>query len=174
MRQLSCETTSLIESVQGERVEDKRFDDLSRSVAAMSSRRSVLRGIIGGAVASLIGTISLRGSASARNRPSGAVCRKDRDCAEGLACIGPDATGRSRCCGGSSTACGTTCFKTYCDPDAGCQDGNVHPACYDWCVANYCYGTNQNFNYNFNYSFNNQPSCEAFCAYEMCPLGNVG
>lgn len=141
-------------------MEGKRFDDLSRAVAGMSSRRNVLRGIIGGAIASVVGGIGLRGAEAAQvKRGLGDICRKPGDCASNV-CT-PDGTGRSRCaCATGSALCNGACCQTYCDPQAGCVDPFVNIACFDQCESDICFGMNNYFNYNFN---SGRP-CEQFCA----------
>jgi hypothetical protein len=143
-------------------VEGKRFDDLSRAIAGMSSRRRVLRGLVGGAIAGLAGGIGLRGAdAAAVKRPGGAICRKPGDC-ESNVCL-PDGTGRSRCgCGSNNSYCNGACCQTYCDPQYGCMDNIISPQCYEQCENNICFGMNNYYNYSFNESY----PCEAFCAYQ--------
>jgi hypothetical protein len=154
----------------GDTVEDKRFDDLSRAVAAMSSRRLVLRGIIGGAIASLAGSFGIRGAAAATKRGPGEICRKPGDCDPALDCI-PDSTGRSRCgCGAGTTLCNGVCCNTFCYGGVQCMDSSVDPACFDACVSYYTYHLNNTFNYNFNQtaSFKTQAEIEQYCAFRAC------
>jgi hypothetical protein len=104
-------------------MEDKRFDDLSRTIASMSSRRSVLRGIVGGAVAGVVGAFSIREAEAKKRHPL------------------PNVTGD----------------------------------CYNRCVNFFCFHTNQTFNGTITntpgFGFNSRPSCEQFCAHQVCRLG---
>lgn len=162
-------------------MDDKRFDDLSRAVASMASRRSVLKGLVGGAVASLIGAVGLGDAAAAgRKRGPGVVCRKQSECADGLTCAADGTDGRSRCtcpagtyacrgqcistgfccsngdCKPGDACCGGTCCDTYCSPDKICGDSDIDSGCYHDCVDFVCL--------NMNHSFNNSQSCRAYCA----------
>ncbi len=143
-------------------MENKRFDELAKSVASMASRRRVLRGVLGSAVAGVAGAIGLRGVDAAQvRRGLNQICRKDGDCQEGMTCeFGR--TGRGKCCVAGSNICNNSCCQTFCDPKSGCTDGFVSPSCYHDCLNTYCYSTN------FNYTFNNGSSCEEFCAYNIC------
>lgn len=140
-------------------MDGKRFDDLSRAVASISSRRRVLRGLVGGALASVIG---VRGAdAAAYKRGLGQICRKPGDC-ESNVCT-PDGTGRSRCdCPASSTICNGACCQTYCDAQLGCMDSTVSIPCFDQCESNICFGLNNYYNLSFNAGF----PCEQYCAYQ--------
>lgn len=151
-------------------MEGKRFDELSKAIAAMASRRSVVKGLVAGVTAGVGGVLRAAGiDAAARKRGLNEICRKPGDCADGLSCTVAE-YGRKRCtcAGGESQVCDGICCQTLCTDAYGCADGETDPACYQECVADLCYGFNQTFNYNFNYQFNNQEQCEIYCAYETC------
>lgn len=128
----------------------------------MSSRRRVLRGLIGGAVAGIASSIGLRGAdAAAVKRPLGAICRKNGDCASDV-CLQAEA-GRNRCsCAEGDTACNGACCQTYCDAQIGCMDSLVSIPCFDQCEYNICLGMNNYFNYTFNQTY----PCELYCAQQ--------
>lgn len=83
-----------------------RFDHLARRLAAGVSRRDMLKGAIGAALAA---AVSGRVVDAAACRPPKAVCRKDGECCSGI-CGPKDRTGRQRCaCPSGQVACGTAC-----------------------------------------------------------------
>ena len=143
-------------------MEGKRFDELSRAVAGMASRRGVLRGIVGGMIAGIAGGARLRSADAAQvKRKAGEICRKPSECESNL-CVA-DATGRGRCgCAAGSTTCNGGCCQTYCDPQFGCFDDAVDIPCFDQCEQQLCFGSNGTFNG----SFNGAGSCQEFCARE--------
>lgn len=151
-------------------MESKRFDDLSKAVATMASRRRVLRGIAGGVIASVTGLIGSRGADAARKRALGEICRKPGDCDASLTCVPAD-YGRNRCCQAEGNWCNGACCQTLCDGDLGCADAVTNVECYHECVDGLCFHLNNGFNYTVNYSFNNELQCERFCAFEYCAQG---
>jgi hypothetical protein len=143
-------------------MESKRFDELSKAIATMASRRKVLRGIVAGVAAATAGVVS-RGVAEAGSRGPGQICRKTGDCLAGLTCD-PVGYGRSRCsCPEGQSGCGSTCCTTFCSPDQVCYDDQIDPVCYADCVNEYCYGTNSS-----SFFINGQYTCEEFCAFFIC------
>ncbi len=92
----------------------RKFDDLTRSMAAGKSRRTVIKGLFGG----VVGGIAIAG------RPAyGALaqdtCEIDDDCETGICCGGVCAN--IQCCiddEDPNARCseGTSCFEGYCDP----------------------------------------------------------
>jgi hypothetical protein len=152
----------------GSGMESKRFDDLSKAVANISSRRHVLKGLVAGAVAGVVGVIANRGADAAQTRRAyNEICRKPGDCADGLTCV-PSGHGRSRCCLINGTACNDACCDTLCTNEYGCADADTNPTCYHRCVNSLCFHMNNNFNGTLNQSFNNDLQCELYCAYSVC------
>lgn len=151
-------------------MESKRFDELSKAVASMASRRGVVKGLVAGVAAGVAGVFRGVGiDAAARKRGLNEICRKPGDCAAGLVCT-PAGNGRSRCqcAGGAAALCDGVCCQTLCTAEYGCADGETDVACYQSCVANICYNFNYSTNYTYNYQFNSQERCELFCAYDQC------
>lgn len=78
-------------------MEGSRFDDLSKAVARVRTRRGLLRVLavaVGGVVVGATGLS--RSDAAVTCRHGGGVCRKGADCCSG-ACLPSDQTGRRRC-----------------------------------------------------------------------------
>ena len=111
-------------------MDDRRFDDLAKTLAAVRSRRGILRAlglVLGGGAVATIGLGGGDGSATVAPptptfppgcRPGGSICRKAGECCSG-ACT-PDATGRGRCgCEANTTPCGVAC----CTPGQLCVNG---------------------------------------------------
>jgi hypothetical protein len=103
-------------------MENRKFDDLTRSLALGKSRRTVIKGLFGG----VVGTIAVAGRPAygvLAGEPVGcgsdAQCEGDDICCEGVCaaivcCMADEAT-NPRC------PTGTHCFEGYCDPDeVGC------------------------------------------------------
>lgn len=142
-------------------MESKRFDELSKAVASMSSRRHVVKGIAAGVVASAAGIFG-RGAtdAAARKRRFDEICRKPGDCEEGLLCT-PAGHGRDRCCTAEGNVCGGHCCQTVCFDGVHCADGFVDVNCYRSCVDARCPGFNQGVQFN-----GTLQECEFFCAQQ--------
>ncbi len=96
-------------------MDQRKFDDLTRTMALGKSRRSVIKGLFGG----VVGTIAIAG------RPAyGALaqtsCMIDDDCPDSELCC--DSFCRDiECCidnpdPNSTCPEGTSCFEGYCDP----------------------------------------------------------
>ena len=83
-------------------MDDQRFDSLARSLVGVSSRRSVVRGLAGGACGGLFALLGLREAAACRGFK--APCKKTGDC-----CDGPG----FRC---RNDKCLCPRSKTYCSP----------------------------------------------------------
>lgn len=106
-------------------MDTRKFDDLTRSLGAGKSRRTVIKGLFGG----VVGGIAIAG------RPAyGALaqlgCGSDEQCAESeICCNGVCAA--IQCCideADPNARCpeGTSCFEGYCDELCsyyGCEDG---------------------------------------------------
>lgn len=116
-------------------MDGNRFDEFTKSLAAMRSRRSLLKrfGLItGAAIASAIGFEPATEAASVC-RSGKKVCRKHDDCCSGT-CGPKDRTGRRRC------AAAVTCPDadgTACCPSGICPQPNLTSICCGHtCVAN--------------------------------------
>lgn len=111
-------------------MDGNRFDEFTKALANLRSRRAVLRklGLVtGAAVVTAIG-LDESGVAAATCRPGGSVCRKHGDCCSGT-CKPKDATGRKYCA--AAAAC------TEPDDTACCPSCQVSPICCDGnCVGN--------------------------------------
>jgi hypothetical protein len=143
-------------------MESKRFDDLSKAIATVASRRKILRGVVAGVAAAAAGAVGLS-TAEAGSRGPGQICRKTGDCQPGLTCE-PAGYGRSRCsCFAGTSPCGNTCCTTYCSPDLVCYDNQVDAECYAMCVSELCFGTNAT-----TYFINGSGTCEEMCAFIYC------
>jgi len=143
-------------------MDHQRFDDLTRRFAQRHSRRRLLRGVLGGAVA---GALVHAGTGSTAAQST---------CAEGqLDCDGVCVDGccDNANCGACGNVCadGFTCFEGVCDCPSGlcCEEGEV--ICGGTCVATCC-------------DNNNCGACGTVCSagetcFEGvcgCPSGNCG
>lgn len=130
-----------------------RFDDLTRDLA---SRRGLLKGGVGAALATALAAIGLTGGGDADAartcRTSGEVCRKNGECCDG-ACGPKDGTGRRRCGCSVEAACGNTC----CPAGQTCviEARTNGPVCCDSPAAVSCDGV----------------CCDGSCAGEKCATG---
>ncbi len=131
-------------------MDDRRFDDLTRRLAAPRSRRSFVRAAVGAAAAGLLARLPAAHSAAA------AGCRADADCADGNACTTDRC--RKRVCQHLPIALVCTALDQChvagtCDPATGqctnplkpngtaCTDGNACTRT-DTCQAGACVGGN--------------------------------
>ena len=128
-RAVSCEdgihaTGERVTSRKGTaRTDGQRFDDLTRSLAALgggpASRRRVLRGLVGGLVAALGGQAAARADhQSSHCARAGEKPKPHKACCAGLE-VGAD----GRCegeCENAADPCGGTCCTDdqYCDPES--------------------------------------------------------
>lgn len=102
---------------------DERFDELSKALAATTSRRQALKILVataaGGAV-SLFGARRARGAAPGRCRRVGVICRQDYECCDFFC---NPATGRCEC---PPSPAFHVCRKTrrciFCDPTTSTFD----------------------------------------------------
>ena len=78
-------------------MDGNRFDQFTKSLAGLHSRRSMLR-LLGHATGvAALAAANLAGMADAATcRPGGAICRKHGECCSGN-CPPKDSTGRQRC-----------------------------------------------------------------------------
>ena len=121
-----------------------RFDDLTRALAAGTSRRRVLKGLLGGAAGAALGSLGLGRGAAAAPRPVGATCIRADHCASGLC----DQRTRRCVCPPGLAACNGACldpvaFRT--DPancgacGAGCPGAaNATATCAGGACATVC------------------------------------
>ena len=125
-------------------IDGQRFDDLARALAANASRRRVLRGAVGGVLASLVDGVG-RGRAGVEpGTPFGRVCRSGNVCATPGAACRCYGNGHCRClcpagaafvggacrCPDGEVSCGRACAGADCDANADCCSGV--------CVAGVC------------------------------------
>ena len=106
-------------------MDSNRFDDLTRSLAGGTSRRRMLKGLLGGAGA---GALSLVGThrAAAVARPVGATCIRPTDCTSGVC----DRATRRCICPPSLVVCNRVCVNpaSYATDAANCGGcGRVCP-----------------------------------------------
>ena len=123
-------------------MDTRKFDDLTRSLAAGKSRRTVIKGLFGGVVGGIaIAGRPAYGALAQLGCGSDDQCEADEICCEGVCaaiecCIGDDDP-NARC------AEGYTCFEGVCDPiilgcgsDAECADDEI--CCEGVCAAIQC------------------------------------
>jgi LPXTG-motif cell wall-anchored protein len=157
-------------------MDTRKFDDLTRSLAVGKSRRTVIKGLFGGAV----GTIAVAGRPAygVLAQPVGCgsddQCDGDEICCEGTCaaiecCIG-DADPNARC------PEGTSCFEGVCDPVLGCgsddQCAGDEICCEGVCAAIQCCIGDADPNARCpegTSCFEGQ--CDALCEYAGCPDG---
>src|SRR3954447_14903133 len=108
-------------------MDDRRFDDLTKSIAESGSRRDILKRIgkgvgLGLGIFGPLGAVLWsRGSDAALCREAGRTCRENADCCSAL-CGPKDATGRRECtcpprttpCGGNCCTAGQVCVQGTC------------------------------------------------------------
>jgi hypothetical protein len=101
-------------------MDDDRFDDVARSLAAstISRRLAVRRLLASGPLPVLLSRLGLT-EVAARCGNVGARCDRDRDCCDGRSCR----RGRCRCRPGRET-----CGKLCCPSGQVCADGRCVPA----------------------------------------------
>lgn len=108
-------------------MDGRRFDDLTRTLAAGTSRRRVLGGLVG----LLFSAAAARdGSAARRRAEPGRRCLKDANCVERAIC---DPRARVCVCRAGYATCGDRCADLETDPDpdncgacgAVCRHGSV-------------------------------------------------
>ena len=113
-------------------MDDRRFDNLARTLAGGASRRRVVAAALGGAAAALLGR---RDVGAGRPRPAGATCIRASQCATGIC----DPRARRCLCPAGLTNCGGDCVDVQTDLancgacDVACFPGLVCPA--GACVA---------------------------------------
>lgn len=110
-------------------MDGQRFDDWARRLATATSRRGILRSLLGGAAAGTLSLVGGRSAEAANCRAAGRACREHANCCSHR-CGPKDSSGRRRCeCVAPTVACHgkcvdpTTAFKT--DPVNCGSCGNV-------------------------------------------------
>lgn len=153
----------------------RKFDDLTRSLAAGKSRRTVIKGLFGGAVVSIAvagrpayGALAQLGCGSDDQCDEGQICCEGT-CAAIECCIGDDEP-NARC------PEGTTCSEGMCDPILGCgsddQCAGDEICCEGICAAIECCIGDADPNARCpegTSCFEGQ--CDALCEYAGCPDG---
>jgi hypothetical protein len=130
-------------------MDQERFDQITRSLAAGKSRRGFLKSLVGTAFG---GALAAAGIADASAKPevpckfpnhkcgkgryakccsSSQVCNSDGTCGAPSACV-PSCDGK---CGGASDGCGGTCDATCCVADCAGKYGGVSDGCNGTCDA---------------------------------------
>lgn len=117
------------------RVDGASFDRLTRRLATATSRRSLIKGVVAGAITAGLGSLGVPGAGAALCRAPGDVCRKGGDCCSQL-CGPKDQYGRQRCvCPPGQEACHRTCV----DPATAYQsDPKNCGACGNQCPGTRC------------------------------------
>lgn len=123
-------------------MDDRAFDELTKSAGAGTPRRALLKtfaaGVIGAAAVSA-GLGHAGATPARRGRPDGVLCSKNADCSSGV-CSATGPNGRRVCgCGGNLINCGGACLAGYlgsCASDQDCCSGDcVTGVCYSCFVA---------------------------------------
>jgi hypothetical protein len=110
-------------------VDDRRFDSLVKSLATGSSRRAVLKGMLGLGGAALVGT-----TLSARD---GSAARRPTPTPKPVTCPGVQKPAGGVCiCTSPLKNCGPDC----CNPTAQPGTANYSECCDNACCAGHCYG----------------------------------
>jgi hypothetical protein len=108
-------------------MDESRFDRLARKFAKGHSRRSVVKGLLGG-LAALAG----RGLAEAKPscREAGHPCEGNQTCCVGLVCVvsGPGSARRCTPCPTGQIACGRVCIAACAATDQCHLNGTCDPA----------------------------------------------
>lgn len=145
---------------EGAVMDGSQFDQLARALATGTSRRRVLKRLVGGAAAGALALVGARSEVdAAHGRPAGATCLVDLHCASGFC----DPRNRRCVCPPGQTACGGGCIPAcrpldqchaagVCEPATGqctnppkpdgapCDDGDACTRT-DTCQAGVCEGT---------------------------------
>ncbi len=106
-------------------MDGNRFDALTRSLSNETSRRRVLKGLLGGAAGGALSLAGLRRAGATHGRPAGATCIRNEHCASGLC----DPQTRRCTCPGGTTACGGTCVSTACPAGATLSNASCQCVC---------------------------------------------
>lgn len=104
-----------------------RFDRWTRALASGSSRRRLLQGVTGGALAALLAHLGLEEASAACVKVGQRGCRgpQNKTCCPGATCQGGSKRRVGRCaCKAGLTKCGTTCVNTTTDGQhcGGCNN----------------------------------------------------
>ncbi len=97
-------------------MDGSRFDDLTKVLAAGTSRRRMLNGLLGGAAAGALSLVGLRRAGASHGRPAGATCIRNEQCASGIcdpqtrrcACTPTISCPAGQTCGTAEDGCGGT------------------------------------------------------------------
>ena len=123
-------------------MDQSRFDEAVKAFARGNSRRSVIKGTAGGALAGLLALAGRSAGAAPECRRRGDACSSSEigtqgRCCEGLRCEGTTAGGGARCIGPNQCECpaGESCINFECCPNNQICGG----VCLDApCSANDC------------------------------------
>lgn len=96
----------------------QQFDDLTRLIGTGTSRRRVLKGLVGGIAAGVLGFTRQAATSAQECVAEGEACAADTDCCEGICCAG--FCRNIECCideEDPNARCpeGTSCFEGVCD-----------------------------------------------------------
>lgn len=105
-------------------MESYRFDELTRRLAAGTSRRALLSGVLGGLLGGIVGPARRRADAQSR-RPNGSACARATDCAS-FRCV--DGVCCNSACTGQCEVCNLLGKEGICSPVTG-QPVGVRQAC---------------------------------------------
>jgi hypothetical protein len=116
-------------------MDGQRFDRLTRRFAEQTSRRRVIRGLLGGVVASSFSLVAGGSSVAARScSAAGQICREDANCCSQI-CGPKDRFGRRTClCSSPIEVCNGQCV----DPKAFQSDINNCGVCGNRCPGAPC------------------------------------
>ncbi|MEA2597212.1 MAG: hypothetical protein QOF01_3681 [Thermomicrobiales bacterium] len=90
-------------------MDGRRFDDISKALAAGTSRRSVLARLVAGVAGGVLGAGSIAAGEAASKRGPGRTCRETANCVAGAKCVKGD-RGRKVCsCVDGREACRDQC-----------------------------------------------------------------
>jgi hypothetical protein len=129
---------------------DPQFDELTKTLATLTSRRQALKTLGATVVGAVLGLSGI-GTVFARCRSAGKKCKKSAQCCKHGVCIGGKCCSRSHaclstCCASGATCCkGTCCAGTCTDCGSGqtclLSDPNSCGSCGKVCPANQaCFG----------------------------------
>ncbi len=133
-------------------MDDRRFDSLTKSLAAGANRRSLLKGFLGLSGAAVAGSMWFREDASAARRPTPTpkpvtcpgiqvwdgsqcacptgtkcgpdCCQSGGTCCDNACCYG-NCYGEELCCPTGGIVCDGVCFEGTCCSDDECDEGLV-------------------------------------------------
>lgn len=130
-------------------MDDRRFDQLVRSLARPGSRRALIKGLLGLGGIAAVGSVALEDEVRAARRPTPTpnpvTCPGQQvPCATGCCCPGGAAPCGAECCpNGQATCCDGACCYGICYGEGLCCEGGTPVCSVDGCCSGVCVANGQ-------------------------------